>query len=158
MSVKKEENNLVKLGDYIEEVGLKVGENKNLLVKDYQDLMYSKGFAINNEETIREITTFVKHTTTAGNTRYAADVGHDDCVMTIVNTTSVFQKNDFREMVDEFSNKELDKEFSKYINDCLNNLEYTEGLDYSQVLKVRKQYQNRYKNGNSGINWFNSNR
>jgi hypothetical protein len=141
-----------------EKVGLKVGENKNLLVKDYQDLMYSKGFAINNEETIREITTFVKHTTTAGNTRYAADVGHDDCVMTIVNTTSVFQKNDFREMVDEFSNKELDKEFNKYINDCLNNLEYTEGLDYSQVLKVRKQYQNRYKNGNSGINWFNSNR
>jgi hypothetical protein len=141
-----------------EKIGLKVGENKNLLVKDYQDLMYSRGFAINNEDTIREITTFVKHTTTAGNTRYAADVGHDDCVMTIVNTTPIFQKNDFREMVDEFSNKELDKEFNKYINDCLNNLEYTEGLDYAQVLKVRRQYQNRYKNGNSGINWFNSNR
>ena len=78
--------------------------------------------------------------------------------MTIVNTTPIFQKNDFREMVDEFSNKELDKEFNKYINDCLNNLEYTEGLDYAQVLKVRRQYQNRYKNGNSGINWFNSNR
>ena len=141
-----------------EKIGLKVGENKNLLVKDYQDLMYSRGFAINNEDTIREITTFVKHITTAGNTRYAADVGHDDCVMTIVNTTPIFQKNDFREMVDEFSNKELDKEFNKYINDCLNNLEYTEGLDYAQVLKVRRQYQNRYKNGNSGINWFNSNR
>lgn len=29
MSVKKEENNLVRLGDYIEEVGLKVGENNH---------------------------------------------------------------------------------------------------------------------------------
>ena len=61
-----------------EKIGLKVGENKNMLVKDYQDLMLNKGFLINNEETIREITTFVKHTTSAGNIKYAADVGHDD--------------------------------------------------------------------------------
>jgi hypothetical protein len=38
---------------------LKVGENKNLMVKDYQDLMLSKSFLINNEETIAEITSFV---------------------------------------------------------------------------------------------------
>jgi hypothetical protein len=37
---------------------LKVGENKNLMVKDYQDLMLSKSFLINNEETIAEITSF----------------------------------------------------------------------------------------------------
>jgi hypothetical protein len=61
-----------------EKVGLKVGDNKNLLVKDYQDLMLKKSFLINNEDTIHEITTFVKHTTSAGNVRYAADVGHDD--------------------------------------------------------------------------------
>lgn len=139
-----------------EKIGLKVGENKNMLVKDYQDLMLSKGFSINNEETIREITTFVKHTTTAGNTRYAADVGHDDCVMTIVNTTSIFNKVEFKEMVDEWSNKFLDKETLKFINDCLNNSDFVEGLDYSQVLRVRNQFKNRYKDGgnsNKG-NWF----
>ena len=32
-----------------EKVGLKVGENKNLLVKDYQDLITSKSYFINNE-------------------------------------------------------------------------------------------------------------
>jgi hypothetical protein len=125
-----------------EKVGLKIGENKNLLVKDYQDLMLSKGFVINNEDTVREITTFVKHTTTAGNTRYAADVGHDDCVMTIVNTTSIFQRNDFKEMVEEVSTSELDKEHLQYINECLNNIDFVEGVDYGQVLRVRRQYQN----------------
>ena len=30
MSVKKEENNLVRLGDFIVEVGLKVGENNHI--------------------------------------------------------------------------------------------------------------------------------
>ena len=142
-----------------EKVGLKVGENKNLMVKDYQDLMISKGFSINNEETVREITTFVKHTTTAGNTRYAADVGHDDCVMTIVNTTSIFSKNDFKEMVEDTLQK--DYTFKSYVEECLKNLEYTETIDYSQLLSVRRKVLSRNKNVNdvnsTGINWFNSN-
>lgn len=127
-----------------EKVGLKVGENKNLLVKDYQDLMMSKGFSINNEDTIREITTFVKHTTSAGNTRYAADVGHDDCVMTIVNTTSVFQRNDFREMVEETHNS-IDRKLKSYIDECLKNVDFVEGVDYGQVLKIRNQFKNKFK-------------
>jgi hypothetical protein len=141
-----------------ERVGLKVGENKNMMVKDYQDLMISKGFSINNEETVREITTFVKHTTTAGNTRYAADVGHDDCVMTIVNATSAFTKNDFKEMVEDTLQK--DSSFKIYVEDCLKNLEFTETVDYSQLLNVRRKILNRNKtvseSNTTGINWFNS--
>jgi intein/homing endonuclease len=77
-----------------EKIGLKIGENKNLLVKDYQDLMTSKSFFINNETTINEITTFVKHITAAGNTRYAADVGHDDCLLpdTLIKTINGYKK------------------------------------------------------------------
>jgi hypothetical protein len=141
-----------------EKVGLKVGENKNLMVKDYQDLMISKGFSINNEETVREITTFVKHTTTAGNTRYAADVGHDDCVMTIVNATSAFVKNDFKEMVEDTLQKDIS--FKIYVEDCLRNLEFTETVDYTQLLNVRRKILNRNKTVNdtnsTGVNWFNA--
>lgn len=133
-----------------EKVGLKVGDNKNMMVKDYQDLMISKGFSINNEETIREITTFVKQTTTSGNTRYAADVGHDDCVMTIVNATSVFNKNDFKEMCEDLLDK--DSNFKTYVNECLRSLEYSETVDYGQLLKVRRQYVNKFKNSNNS--WF----
>lgn len=141
-----------------EKVGLKVGENKNLMVKDYQDLMQSKGFIITNEDNIREITTFVKHTTSAGNTRYAADVGHDDTVMTIVNATTVFARHDFSEMVEEWSSKFVDKEFMSYVQESLRNIDYVEGVDYSQVLRVRRQQMNRNKskNLNSGGSWFGS--
>ncbi len=134
-----------------EKIGLKVGENKNLMVKDYQDLMQNKGIIITNEDNIREITTFVKHVTTSGNVKYAADVGHDDTVMTIVNSTSMFVKPEFREMVEEWSNK-TDKEFMNYVNECLKNLDYVEGLDYGQVLKVRRQQMNRFRA--TGTNWF----
>ena len=138
-----------------EKIGLKVGENKNLLVKDYQDLMISKGFYINNEETIREITTFVKHTTVAGNIRYAADVGHDDTVMTIVNATSIFAKNEFKEMCEEWMNRSMDKGMVTYINECMKQVDYVEGVDYGQLLKVRRQILSRNRSGNSGGgNWF----
>lgn len=122
-----------------EKVGLKVTSAKNLLVKDYQDLMLSKSFSINNEETINEITTFVKHTTSAGNIRYAADNGHDDTVMTIVNATSVFQKNEFKEMVHEWMSKYMDKEMVEYINECMKNSEYIEPVDYGHFLNVKKK-------------------
>jgi hypothetical protein len=137
-----------------EKIGLKVGENKNLLVKDYQTFMQMKNIIINNEDNIREITTFVKHITSSGNTTYAADSGHDDTVMTVVNATSIFHKNEFKEIVEDYSKSLLDKEFMDYINTCLKNMDFIESIDYSQVLKIRKQQLNRYKGGSYGNSWY----
>ena len=138
-----------------ERIGLKVGENKNLMVKDYQELMYSKGFYITNEDNIREITTFVKHITNAGNVRYAADVGHDDTVMTIVNATTVFAKNEFKEMVQEWFDKSSPKDFNSYVNECMKGIDFVEGLDYGQVLSARRQFMSKAKPSyQSGVNWF----
>lgn len=142
-----------------EKVGLKVGNNKNLLVKDYQDLMSSKSFYITNQENINEITTFVKHTTTVGNIRYAADVGHDDTVMTIVNATSIFDKNEFKEIVEDYMEREMDSDMKSYITDCLKNYDYFESVDYTQVLNVRRRYMTNRGGYNPGYgnntgNWF----
>jgi hypothetical protein len=48
----------------------------------------------------------------------------------------------------------MDRPMSSYINECLKQVDYIEGIDYGQVLKVRRQFINRNKNtGNTG-NWF----
>lgn len=123
-----------------EKIGLKIGDNKNLLVKDYQDSLNSGNFIITNEDNIREITTFVKHTTSAGNIRYAADVGNDDMAMTIVNSSSVFNRNDFKEMVEYYANDIVDSNTISEWNQILNNLEnYQEATDYSSLIKVIRQ-------------------
>ena len=139
-----------------EKMGLKVGENKNLLVKDYQEQMQSKGIIITNEDNIREITTFVKHITTSGNVRYAADVGHDDCVMSVVNLTSLIQKYEYKEMVEDWSNNFTDKEFMNYVKSCMNQLDYVESLDYGQVLRLRRQNstKSKFDDSNKGVDWF----
>jgi hypothetical protein len=138
-----------------EKVGLKVNDNKNLLVKDYQDAMDKKKFSITNEDNIREITTFVKHITTSGNIRYAADIGNDDTTMSLVNCSSVFAKNDFRQMCEDYASSILDKESQNYFNTILRDVDFTEAADYSSIIAINKQrkmmaqYQNHiYNNGN----------
>ena len=62
-------------------------------------------------------------------------------------------------MVDEFANKQLEKEMLTYINQCMNNIDYIQGVDYGQLLKVKNQVKNtsRYKNSSTkGSNWFGS--
>jgi hypothetical protein len=142
-----------------EKVGLKVGENKNLLVKDYQEAMDKKNFIITNEENIREITTFVKHTTPSGNTRYAADIGHDDTAMTLVNASSIFSKYAFREMVDEYASKIVDSSTLTLFKEILKKVDFTESADYSTIINVNRQRKfikqyNASNNNNNGKNWF----
>jgi len=122
-----------------EKLGLKIGENKNMLVKEYQDSMDKRNIIVTNEENIMEITTFVKHITPSGNIRYAADLGHDDTVMTLVNMSSVFSKYEFREMVEDYAKNSQESHKISYYNQILNNKDFTEGTDYSSLLAVNKR-------------------
>ena len=68
--------------------------------------------------------------------------------------------DEFREMVDEFSTSQLDREFLQYIRECMNNIDFVEGVDYGQVLKVKNNVRNsnKLKNGViNGNNWFGRN-
>lgn len=126
-----------------EKIGIKIGDNKNLLVKEYQDRMDMKSIWVNNTQNISEITTFIKHVTPAGNTRYAADgSSNDDMVMTLISMSSVFGKTIFSQMVDEFANQ-TGGDFLKAINDFQNGPDWIDPIDYKQVLDIRKRRINR---------------
>ena len=133
-----------------EKIGLKIGENKNLIIKDYQELMFKKGFKLNNPETINEITTFVKHETSAGNIRYAADgSANDDLIMSVINSSTSFKKLHFTEMAQDWLEQYESSEMSKFINETLENSEYVETVDYKQVLNIRKYTKGLYGNGSN---------
>lgn len=126
-----------------EKLGLKIGDNKNLLVKEYQDRMDMKSIWVNNIHNIGEITTFIKHVTSAGNIRYAADgSSNDDMVMTLISLSSVFSKTNFAQMVDEFIS-EIGGEFQKIVNDFQNGPDWVDTIDYKQVLDIRRKRINR---------------
>lgn len=123
-----------------EKIGLKVGENKNLMVKDYQEKMQDRSIIVYNNENIDEMTTFIKHTTRTGNITYKADGNkNDDTVMTLVNLTSIFAKNDFRGMVEDYFDNLENTQLKNKIDEILNKISYEEGVDYKQLLDIRRK-------------------
>lgn len=131
-----------------EKIGLKIGENKNIIVKKYQDAMNNRDFVISNEDNVREITTFVKHVTASGNIRYAGDSGNDDTVMTVVNASTVFEKSAYYEMVDDYAKTILDNsEYNKFNEYLRNSVEYVESADYTALLNVNRR--RKLNNGNN---------
>jgi len=139
-----------------EKIGIKIGDNKNLLVKDYQESMDKKNYLITNEDNIREITTFVKHITSAGNIRYAADIGNDDTVMTVVNSSSVFSKHAFKEMVEDYVKDIVDTTTLSWYNEILKKVDYKESADYSSIININRQRRimKNYNSLSSGNSWF----
>ncbi len=142
--------------DAIEEkIGIKINDNKNLLIKDYQESMQRCDIVVNNGENVHEITTFIKTITPAGNVRYQADTGHDDCVMTLVTTATVFKKNFFKDICEALLIGSNNRELVSFINDRLKNMEYSEGTDYGAMTSVNRnrKFVSQYKKtgGNFGF-------
>jgi hypothetical protein len=59
--------------------------------------------------------------------------------MTIINSTSIFPKNEFKEMVEDWCASYVNTEHKKYINEC-QNADFVEGVDYSQLLRIRRDF------------------
>jgi len=121
-----------------EKIGLKVTGIKNLMVKEYQDKLHNRDLIINNNDNITEMTTFIKHTSANGTIKYAADgKSNDDMVMTVVNMAYTMNKNVYKNFVEDF-HFSLDGAIRNVIDKLLNEIDYTEGVDYSQLLRIRK--------------------
>ena len=124
-----------------EKIGFKVTGDKKYQVRDYQDCMQRRDIMVYEHNSIRELTTFVKHETNAGNIRYASDGGNDDITMTIVNLTTVFNKSHLFYMAEEEFNK-MSTTFQKVVNDLLNTKDSSFGTDYRTFTNSARRVRN----------------
>ena len=115
-----------------ERIGLRVKSNKEMLVKDYQIHMNAKDVMLNHSENIDEITRFVKQISPHGNITFAADTGHDDMAMTIVDMCSVFDKHAYKEMVETFAQENVDAKTMTYFRSILKE----EDENYTKLLNA----------------------
>jgi hypothetical protein len=79
--------------------------------------------------------------------------------MTIVNTSSIFSKHTFREMVEDWATQILDSTTLAEYNLILKNVEFRESADYSSIINVNRQrkFMSQYKKNlgtGGGNNWF----
>lgn len=116
--------------------GLKVGTLKNLYVKDYQDRMENQDFLICNETNIKEVGTFIKHTTNAGNTVYKGDGSCDDTAMTLVNMSQGWKSEGFKELIYDY-HEENGREVIKGLVNSILNKDVRIGTDYNSFFNAK---------------------
>lgn len=135
-----------------EKIGLKVNDNKNMLIKDFQDNVKLGNTEMNNYETVFEITTFVKNISKAGNISYSAESANDDTVMTCVNVSTVFRKGFYKSICEELLSKCVDKDLVSYIKQKMKELDFFESTDYGSLISVNRarRIASSYKSSSNG--------
>jgi hypothetical protein len=118
--------------------GLKVGNFKNKYVRDYQERIEFQDIVANEDNTIKEIGTFIAHTTNAGNVIYKGDGSNDDLVMTLVNMSQAWHNTSFRELIEEYHQANKTPKIDKLINDILYS-EKTTGTDYNSFFDAKSK-------------------
>lgn len=118
-------------------IGLKVNNNKKLMIKDYQYHLTASNIVVHEQTNIYEIKTFVKEETSAGNLQFHAESGHDDAVMTLVNLSTVFAKSEFKSLVEDFMSNNIPEWQRKKIEEMLDLNQYSNTADYSSLKGLR---------------------
>jgi terminase large subunit-like protein len=125
-------------------MGLKITSNKKLLVKDYQTNTKKGNIIIHDQYTINEVSTFIKHETPSGGITYKAESGHDDCIMTCVVMSSVFNMTSYRDAVDNLINV-LDPSILDGLKEYLSEYD-NDTPDLTSVIGGYKQIYNKSNN------------
>ena len=81
-------------------MGIKITQNKKILVKDYQSNTKKGNIIVHEQYTITEISTFTKHETPSGDITYKAESGHDDAIMSCIVLSTVFGMVAYKDAVD----------------------------------------------------------
>ena len=81
-------------------MGIKITQNKKILVKDYQFNTKKGNIVVHDQYTITEISTFTKHETPSGDITYKAESGHDDAIMSCIVMSTVFGMIAYKDAVD----------------------------------------------------------
>jgi hypothetical protein len=111
----REGDNSLKIGLNVSRSNIKGSTGKNVLIKEYQSAIKNKNIILHEEITIKEISTFVKKETTGGNITYKAESGHDDCIMTVINISSVFDHVIYKTTIEDYIQHDLTDNYKSLI-------------------------------------------
>ena len=120
-------------------IGLLIGQNKKLLLKDFQDAIKKDNIILHNESTIIELKSFSKKETPSGELTFRSETGHDDCVMSMVNLASLFDNVSYKDIIDSFSETLSDKDKSLML-DFLNRKDDGISINYATMTGAHKRF------------------
>jgi hypothetical protein len=129
-------------------IGLKLNKDKHLIIdKEFQQAIKQRKMILHHELNIKEITTFSKHETAAGNVTYRAESGNDDVVMTTITLSCCFDNIGYKNLIDMYVNCNLQGDVLRYIETITNKSNNAENMigAYNRIYRRRPEmYNSRY--------------
>jgi hypothetical protein len=121
-------------------IGLLIGHNKKLLLKDFQDAVKKDNMILHNENNIIELKSFSKHETSSGEITFRSETGNDDCVMTLINLSAIYDHYDFKNLVDSYSDYVMSDRDKQVMMNFLNTRGAESDINYGIVTKNKTFY------------------
>jgi len=118
--------------------GIKVGNNKLSIIKNYQDSIKKENIIIHDQTTIHETKTFTRHDTPSGDYTYKASTGNDDSIMSAIVASTIFDNIDFKNIVDNYIASDLSEADRNFIEDRVSENSETLADHYSSLINSRK--------------------
>jgi hypothetical protein len=131
--------------DVSSKIGLRLNRDKHLIIdKEFQQSVRNRRMILHSDINISEITTFSKHVTMSGNITYRAESGNDDVVMSTITLSTCFDNVGYKNLVDLYTNNNLQGDVLKYVETITNMSNNTESLlgAHSRIYNRRPQYNN----------------
>lgn len=121
-------------------IGLLIGHNKKLLLKDFQDAVKKDNMVLHNETNIIELKSFSKKETPSGDITFRSETGNDDCVMSLIHVASVFDNTYFKNMVDSYIDFNLNDKEKQILIKFLGNKDDGQLADYQSFAGAHKRF------------------
>ena len=121
-------------------IGLLIGHNKKLLLKDFQDAVRKDNMILHNETNIIELKSFSKKETPSGEITFRSETGNDDCVMSLINLSSVFDNSSFKNMVDSYIDFKLTEKEKQILIKFLGTKDDGQLADYQSYAGAHKRF------------------
>ena len=120
------------------DLGIKLRQNKNMFVKEYQKRIKQNDILIHHQGTLQEMTKFIKKETVSGGYTFQAEAGgNDDIVITVVELSTVFENNLFTDLINRMS-VELDPKYIEEMNKKLLLAPKTNASDYTTLFNANR--------------------
>jgi hypothetical protein len=127
----------------ITKLGVRVNQNKKTFIKNYQEAFKLQNIIVHNKNIIKEMETFTRHDTPSGDYTYRSEAGgNDDCVMSIINTCTIFDNISYRNMIETFLNEELSEEDKKFIENIAMEDDQSVAHSYDSIIGTRRKLKN----------------
>jgi hypothetical protein len=120
---------------------VKSGEKgKKLMLSDFQTAVKKDNLVIHHGGTITELSSFSKKELANGEVTYKSQSGTDDCVMAIINLSTIFRHTDYKNIVDTYIDYYISASEKQIVDEFLTISRTESTVNFKSFRAARQQF------------------